>query len=253
MNEPRDPDRRRLAQAAARARGFSGWDLSIAQPRLLEAGPPWSYAALARQYAAGAGSALDMGTGGGELLAELRPVLPARLVAMEEWPPNVPVAARRLAPLGVSVLGAASLRLPFRTGCFDLVLNRHEYLDGAEVARILRPGGYVVTQQVGEENWRELGRVFPRMQDFSGLHAAYRDGFAVAGLTILRDEEHSYRVAYPSLSELVYLLSVMPWVVPDFALDRDLDALLALERDCLSEDGLVLSESRFIIVAQKPG
>jgi SAM-dependent methyltransferase len=253
MDDARDAGRQRLAQAAARARGFSGWDLSIAQPRLLEAGPPWSYTALVRQYAAGAGSALDMGTGGGELLATLRPALPRRLVATEEWPPNVPVAARRLAPLGVSVLGAASLRLPFRAGCFGLVLNRHEYLDCAEIARVLRPGGHVVTQQVGEENWRELRRFFPRMQRFTGLHAAYREGFAAAGLTILQDQERSYRVAYPTLSELVYLLSVMPWVVPDFALDRDLDALLALERACLTEDGLVLTESRFLIVAQKPG
>ncbi|HZQ38835.1 MAG TPA: class I SAM-dependent methyltransferase, partial [Dehalococcoidia bacterium] len=233
MDAARDPERQRLAQAAARARDFSGWDLSIARPRLLEAGPPWRYEALAREYAAGAGVALDMGTGGGELIATLRPALPRRMVATEEWPPNVPVAARRLAPLGVSVLGAASLRLPFRDASFDLVLNRHEYLDCAEIARVLRPGGYVVTQQVGEENWRELRRFFPRMQRFSGLHAAYRDGFAAAGLTIVRDEEHSYRVAYPTLSELVYLLSVMPWVVPDFALDRDLDALLALERACL--------------------
>lgn len=253
MDDSHDADRRRLAQAAARARGFSGWDLSIARPRLLEAGPPWSYEALAREYAAGARAALDMGTGGGERLATLRPDLPQRTVATEEWAMNVPVAARRLAPLGVAVLAAASLRLPFRDDSFDLVLNRHEYLDCAEVARVLRPGGRVVTQQVGEENWRELRRFFPRKQDFSGLHAAYRDGFVAAGLTILRDQTHAYRVAYPSLSELVYLLSVMPWVVPDFALDRDLDALLALERACLTEDGLVLTESRFLIVAQKPG
>ncbi len=252
MQDDDESARQRLARAADRARAFSGWDLSLAQPRLLEAGPPWSYDALARQYAAGTNAALDLGTGGGERLSALRPSLPARVVATEEWPPNVSVAAQRLRPLDVSVLAAHRLRLPFRGGTFDLVLNRHEYLDCAEVTRVLRPGGHAVTQQVGENNWRELRRFFPRQQRFDGLHADYAAGFARAGLTLLLDREHEYRVAYPSLSELVYLLSVMPWVIPDFALDRDLDALLALEAACLTEDGFVLTESRFIIVAQKP-
>ncbi|HEY7295147.1 MAG TPA: class I SAM-dependent methyltransferase [Dehalococcoidia bacterium] len=251
MRDGHESARQRLAPAAARAGAFSGWDLSVARPRLLEAGPPWSYHALARRYATGTNAALDMGTGGGEVLATLRPALPARTVATEEWPPNVPVAARRLRPLDVSVVAAHSLRLPFADGAFDLVLNRHEYLDCAEIARVLRPGGRVVTQQVGEGNWRELQRFFPRKQSFTGLRISYSNGFARAGLTIVLDREHEYRVAYPSLSELVYLLSVMPWVVPDFALDRDLDALLALEGACLTEDGLVLTESRFIVVAEK--
>jgi SAM-dependent methyltransferase len=242
----------RLQPSVERARGFSGWDLSVARPRLLDAGPPWSYEALVRRYAVSTGAVLDMGTGGGEVLAALRPSLPARVVATEEWPLNVPVAARRLRPLGVSVAGAHSLRLPFRDAAFDLVINRHEYLNCAEIARLLRPGGVVLTQQVGEHNWRELRRFFPRMASFDGLRDAYAGGFADAGLRLLLNQEHDYRVAYPSLSEVVFLLSVMPWEIPDFALDRDLDALLALEASCLTPDGLVLTESRFVLAAQKP-
>ncbi|HLZ71781.1 MAG TPA: methyltransferase domain-containing protein [Dehalococcoidia bacterium] len=253
MHERHEAARQRLERSAARAGAFSGWDLSAVRARLLDPGPPWSYEALVRQYAAGGHAALDMGTGGGEVLSSLRPDLPACVLATEEWPPNAPVAARRLAPLGVSVLAAHSLRLPFRDGAFDLVLNRHEYLDCAEIARVLHSGGHIVTQQVGGRNWRELQRFFPRKQRFDGLHHEYAAGFVAAGLAIVLDREHEYRVAYPSLSELVYLLSVMPWEIPDFALNRDLDPLLALERACLTEDGLVLTESRFIIVAQKPG
>jgi len=34
-------------------------------------------------------------------------------------------------------------------------------------------------------------------------------------------------------------------------LERDLDALLALESDCLTKDGLVVTECRYLIVALK--
>jgi hypothetical protein len=46
---------------------------------------------------------LDMGTGGGEALAGLADRAP-RTIATEAWPPNVPVAGRRLLPLGISVI-----------------------------------------------------------------------------------------------------------------------------------------------------
>ncbi len=45
---------------------------------------------------------------------------------------------------------------------------------------------------------------------------------------------------------------VMPqWRDHEFALERDLDALLALERDLSDENGIVLTESRFVIEAVK--
>ena len=212
---------------------------------------PWDYEAMVREYAHGARSALDMGTGGGEVLSRLRDALPRRLVATEEWHVNAPVARDRLAPLGVDVVRCRSLSLPFADASFDLVLDRHEELDAAEVARVLRPGGRVVTQQVGRDNWRELRDYVPRMTDFGDIFGEYTSGFAAAGLRVVRSEQHDMQTAFGSLGELVYLLSVAPWVL-DFSLERDGEALLELEAARQMEDGLVLTESRFVIVAEKP-
>ena len=53
-------------------------------------------------------AALDIETGGGEVLATVaRP--PALLVATEGWRPNVEVARARLRPLGVQVVAAGGL------------------------------------------------------------------------------------------------------------------------------------------------
>lgn len=243
----------RLRPYVERARLFSGWDPSDLRVRTLDPGPPWDYAALVRRHGPGATSVLDMGTGGGELLADVRRALPRFAVATEPWAVNAPLARRRLAPLGVEVVRSRSQPLPFRDAAFDLVLNRHEELDPADVARVVRRGGWVVTQQVGAHDLQELRRHVPRMTDWGDLRRAYVEGFASAGLRVRTSAHHDRRVAYETLGDVVYLLCIAPWTIPDFDVERDLDALLALERDVSTSDGLVLTECRFLVVAEKPG
>ena len=138
---------------------FSGWDFSWLAARP-SAGPlPWSYRREVARRAAVAGALLDMGTGGGERLSRLSP-RPRLTVATEAWPPNVPVAAARLRPLGIPVVqdegapdnagqtGIDRGRLPFRDGVFGLVTRRHEAFWAAEVGRVLAPGGTFITEQV---------------------------------------------------------------------------------------------------------
>ena len=197
-------------------------------------------------------SVLDMGTGGGERFSEVLGGYGGLAIATESWSGNVRVAARQLGAMGVPVVHASSLHLPFASASLDLVLNRNEEADPAEVARVVAPGGSVLTQQVGQSNWRELHIFFPRMADFGPLFNVYQEGFRRAGLTITRAQEHETPVAYRSLGDVVYLLTVTPWTVPGFDLDRDLDALLALEERLYRRNRIVLTESRFIIEARKP-
>lgn len=242
----------RLRPHAERATAFSGSHFAEADVRPLGPALPWSYEALVRDRARGRASVLDMGTGGGERLSDLRPSLPANVVATEEWKTNVPVASRRLAPLGVRIVRCSSLRLPFAAAAFDLVLNRHEELDPREVARVLRPGGCVITQQIGRNEWCELREFLPRMANAGELQQTYRRGFEAAGLAVTESAHCDSRVAFGTLGDVVYMLLVSPWTIPDLSLERDLDALLALEDACARDEGLVLTESRFLLVATKP-
>ncbi len=219
--------------------------------RELEPGPPWDYEALVREAAAGQRRILDMGTGGGELLADLREALPEKVVATEEWDVNAPVAYQRLSPLGVDVVWCSSLLLPFSEGAFGLVINRHEALDPAEVARVLTPGGLLLTQQVGLHNNHELRAFFPRMNDSNDIFARYAQELSALGFEVER-EDHDFKVAYASLGDFVYLLCVTPWTIPDFDVERDLEALLAFEADRLTEGGIVVTECRVLLTARKP-
>ena len=243
----------RLRPYVERARRFRGWNLKGIAPKRIGPGPPWDYEGRARELLARATRALDIGTGAGELFAGLCNGYRGRAVASEPWNVNAPIAKRRLSPLGIEVVHCASLHLPFQDGVFDLVIDRHEELDPDEVHRVLEPGGLVLTQQIGRNEWTELRPFFPRMQDFGPLLDQYTRGFRHAGMIIGQAETHDVRVAYRGLGELVYLLCISPWTIPEFdPLGRDLAPLLLLEDRLTTRDGLVLTESRFLIEARKP-
>src|SRR5207245_9163832 len=102
----------RLRPWFERARDFSGWDLSNVRPRLIDPGPAWDYETIVRQYGLGKKEALDMGTGGGELVSRIREALPARTTAAEEWDMNATIAKKRLGHLGVELVRCMILMLP---------------------------------------------------------------------------------------------------------------------------------------------
>ena len=241
---------RSLQPYIEKAAKFSGWSFPKDSWRLLGPPLPWDYRRLVRDAASTANSVLDMGTGGGEFLAGISCSLPKCTVATEEWRVNVPVAKKRLSEIGIETVHCQSIQLPFKGECFDLVINRHEELDPKEVARVIRRGGRVITQQVSRDNWKEL-RAYFKVADFGNHRKRYAEGFEAAGLRITANLDHDYNVAYSNLGELVFMLAVTPWTVPGFSLERDIEGLLALEKDCRTQNGLELTESRYLLIAHK--
>ncbi len=248
--------RDRLRPYVERARLMTGWTWEYVQ-RTLAPGRPWSYDDRARELLRSARSVVDLGTGGGERFSGFLSGFNGRACATEEWVVNAPVAARRLRPLGVDIVHCSSLTLPFSAGSFDLVLDRHEALEPAEVARVLAPGGSVLTQQVGPENWPDLRRFFPRMLPslaaFQDHFAQYQDGFMANGLTLIDARKHYSKAAFENLGVLVYVLCVVAeWTIPAFdPLGVDLEPLLDVERELSTSEGIVLTEGQYIIEARK--
>jgi SAM-dependent methyltransferase len=155
----------------AMAAPFCGWDFSWLDRRSRSEPLPWDCRARAAVLAGGARTMLDMGTGGGEVLSRL-PARANRTVATEAWPPNLPVAGRRLLPLGVPVIQNEAARdnmdqdgandggrLPFRDGSLDLICNRHESFLAVELSRVLAPGGTFVTRQVDYHDHDDLAQM----------------------------------------------------------------------------------------------
>ena len=76
--------------AEAEAAPIEGWDFSWLDGRATEERPSWGYQRLLADRLRTATTALDLQTGGGEVLAGAlaNNVPPPTLVATEGWPPN---------------------------------------------------------------------------------------------------------------------------------------------------------------------
>jgi hypothetical protein len=119
------------------------------------------------------------------------------------------------------------------------------------VDRVLAPGGIFLTQQVAPNNWPELIPFFPRKTIFPDHYNSYRDAFVRLGYRVSR-QHHELRIAYRTLGDLVMNLLVCPWEIPDFAIKRDAEALLSLERTLMAPEGIVVTSRRYLLEAQKP-
>lgn len=249
------PDALRARWRAAHARPFTGWDFSVFGDRRVTVRPlqTWDYTARVLAAANRADRMLDMDTGGGEKLAAL-PRRPHSTVATEGYAPNLALARQRLGPLGVPVLEVRdAARLPFAEGTFDLVTNRHGAYVGAEVARVLRPGGVLLTQQVGAQANRRLHELLSdhAPANYDGFDEAVQE-LETAGLHVEERREEFPIVRYADVEAIVYYLKAVPWEVPDFTVDRYFDRLLAMHALIQAEGHLDIGFHQWFVVARKP-
>jgi SAM-dependent methyltransferase len=242
--------------AEAAAVPVEGWDFSWLDGRASEQRPSWGYARLAGDRLAAVSTALDISTGGGEVLAGI-PALPARMVATESWPPNVRVAVQRLRPRGVAVIADdGQPRLPFRRDVFDLVISRHPVETWwEEIARVLRPGGTFLSQQIGAGTVRELREFMMGPQPPSTRRSPQRARQAAedAGLIVTDLRSESLRAEFYDVGAVVYFLRKVPWNVPDFTAARYRRRLAALHERIEADGAFVTYARRFLIEARKPG
>ncbi len=230
---------------------FQGWDFSHLAGRMIEEHPPWSYMKRAAALMSCASAVLDMGTGGGERLLELKPHWPSKVVVTEEYLPNYKLATERLTPLGVEVkqvnLGE-QIPMPFDDEAFDLVLNRHSGFNPAEVARILTPSGIFFTEQVHGLWAQDLLAALGAEPEWPWATPVYYiPKLEEVGLTIEKAEEWCGDLTFTDVGAIVYYLKAVPWLVEGFSVETHLDSLLKLQRRL--EDGECLTfEARLYLI-----
>jgi SAM-dependent methyltransferase len=218
-----------------------GWEFAWLDGRAVGSDPSWSYLEVARPLVRRARSLLDLDTGGGELLAELAP-LPGHTVAVESWMPNVPVARDRLTPYGVSVV----TELPGGEREFDVVLSRHGRLPVADLARLLAPGGTVLTQQVGSDDLADLNAALgappPYPRPWNAAVAVAQ--LEAAGLRVTDVREERPPLTFRDIGAVVYQLRAVPWQIRNFDPQR-------YERELRRVDALIRTYGEFTATAHR--
>lgn len=231
-----------------------GWDFSVLDGRLHADDPWWDFDRDCRAALARARAIADLGTGGGERLRSLLTDADRHdrsIVATEGWEPNVAVAKQALDPWGVHVLcydAEVDERMPFDDGSLDLVMSRHESIDVAEVARVLAPGGRLLTQQVDGHDAPEIHAWFDEPFEYPDVTSrrCVEDAEA-AGLRIDGVDDWSGTMEFADATALVTYLALVPWDAPHFSVEEQAERLAALDAD----RPIRVTQRRFRVYATK--
>ncbi|MER6467471.1 class I SAM-dependent methyltransferase [Streptomyces collinus] len=239
-----------------------GWDFSWFEGRATEARPSWGYARSAGERLARAEAALDVQTGGGEVLdfalGRAEPDRPSLVAATEGWPPNVARATALLRPRGVVVVAATDDEpLPFADGAFDLVLSRHPVRPHwDEIARVLRPGGTYFAQHVGPASVFELVEFFlgPQPAHVRGARdpEGERAAAEAAGLRVVDLRAERLRMEFRDIAAVVHFLRKVVWMVPGFTVEAYGPRLRALHERIEREGPFVAHSARHLLDVRKP-
>ncbi|MDH6121065.1 SAM-dependent methyltransferase [Kitasatospora sp. GAS204A] len=238
-----------------------GWDFSWLDGRASEERPSWGYQKLMSARLASASAALDIQTGGGEVLAGARRLayrLPPYAAATEGWPPNLARAAKLLQPRGVTVVPHPDQPpFPFGDESFDLVTSRlPSPVWWAEIARVLQPGGAYFAQHLGPDTLASLAEFFgaPCDTELQNRRHPYAEAEAAksAGLDVVDIRFERLRVEFFDIGAVVYFLRKVVWAVPGFTVERYRDRLRSLHQQIVAEGPFVTYSTRTLIEARKP-
>jgi len=241
--------------AEAESADITGWDFGWLDGRATEERPPWRYSRLLADRLAVVETALDLDTGGGEVLAEA-PRLPERMSVTEAWPPNVARAREVLGPRGVDVVETTPGEpLPFADGSFELVTSRHPVRpDWPEIRRVLAPSGHYLAQHVGPASAFELIEFFlgplPRERQGRDPRREVAEAQA-AGLTVTDLRTCRCRMEFFDVGAVVWILRKCVWWVPDFSVARYRDRLGELDRVIRQRGSFVAHSSRHLVQARR--
>ena len=231
-----------------------GWDFSHIDGKYEESDLPWNYRDVICRYINEDMSILDYDTGGGEFLLSLDHPY-GKTAATEGYPPNIDLCKEILLPLGVDFKECNNYNnIPFKDGSFDLIIDRHGDMNANEFYRLLKKGGIFITEQVGEDNDRDLVEmVLPNTEKpFPHMNLKeQKKEFEKAGLEIIEEDEAYRPIKFYDIGAFVWFAHIIEWEFPGFSVDKCFDRLLDMQRRIDDNGSISGTIHRYLIVARK--
>jgi SAM-dependent methyltransferase len=234
---------------------LDGWNFSRLR---IERNPaPWEYVDVVRQYLKPSDRVLDIGTGGGEIFFSLAPCFDEG-VAIDQDPSMIAAARRNLSALSidnVSLMRMDGSDLRLDAGEFDVVLLRHLRVYVSEVVRVLRPGGYFITQMVGQRSSLNILKAFGWTPDSFGADwwqpvADLADQFRLHGCQIITQAEYDVPYWFHDLESFLFWLMSVPFP-EDIELQKHWQKINQILETSQTERGIETNEHRGLLIVQK--
>ena len=238
-----------LDDLVASARPRTGWDFS--RMRALRAPVPWDYGEVVARYLRPSDEVLDVGTGDGRQFARLAGKF-QRGLGIDTDPEMIRLAAREHSGPSLE-FRVGSARLEGVTRSFPVVINRHAVLELGAVAAHLEPGGYFITQQVGERN---MASVRQALGQSAGVQEISSQALAGAGLRVVAFCEYDVEYVVRDVESLVFWLNALDLAHADLAGSAGLASAATFNKMLagnVDRRGFVTNEHRYLAIGQAPG
>ena len=196
---------------------------------------------------------LDIDTGGGEFLLSLEHPY-KNTYATEAYPPNVELCRKKLIPLGIHFYECSgNANLPFNDNEFDIIINRQGDYNIKELKRVLKKDGIFLTQQVGENNDREIvSYLLPNApKSFPGYNLKNQEElFKKEGFEIISGMENYKSIKFFDIEALIWFAKIIEWEFPNFSVDNCFNNLLNT-KNLIDKQGFIEGKvHRFLIIAK---
>jgi SAM-dependent methyltransferase len=226
-----------------------GWDFS--RVNVLREPVPWNYHDLVVRYLSPTDSVLDIGTGGGETFSQLASFF-GRGLGIDADAEMIQLAAANSISGNIH-FGVGNARLEAVSETFDVILDRQAPFDLDAIATHLKPGGYFVTQQVGERN---MACVQAALGQEKTQPPVQREAFPASGLRLLAFLEYDVEYVVRDIESLLFWLRGLDGVHADLDGSAALASAAAFNRVLagnVDERGFVTNEHRYLAVATTHG
>ncbi|MFD2211886.1 class I SAM-dependent methyltransferase [Virgibacillus halophilus] len=233
---------------------INGWDFS--DVKVTSTGVSWNFFNEVQGLCKSSDIILDIGTGGGESLLGISSSA-LLLVGIDLSNGMIETANANLQKsdiCNVRFIQMDADRLQFPDDFFNVVSCRHSPFHANEIARVLKSGGTFITQQVCENDKRNLKTFFNRGQSFGEkegtLKKRYVEELKTAGFSEMKVFDYDATEYYQRPEDLIFLLKHTP-IIPNFGeADTDCKMLKNFIHKNETAKGIMTNSKRFMIEAK---
>lgn len=203
--------------------------------------------------------ALDLGCGSGELTLKFSRLFKG-VFGIDPFIGYIDSAnkqKRKARIKNVTFSVADGKSLPFRDGYFDVIISSRGPLSSdvdflRESFRVLKVGGLMVEETIGEKDKKELKKIFKRGQGFpirGTKIGSVRRLLKQSGMKFVESKQFVFFQIYPSIESVVEVLERAP-IIPCFDKLKDKKCVELVDKK-LNRGGIMLSSHRLHWVAEK--
>ncbi|MUK87854.1 methyltransferase domain-containing protein [Ornithinibacillus sp. L9] len=234
---------------------INGWDFS--NIKSFSEGVKWEFYDEVIKRCEKSDVLLDIGTGGGENILRIAPSL-LFLIGIDLSKGMLETAQSNLKTskvLNVKFFQMSSDDLQFPNAFFDVVSSCHAPFSSIEIIKVLKSGGWFLTQQVSEADKLNIKKAFGRGQAFDKTDGALKERYIrelkQAGFSEIQSFEYDAIEYFERPEDIIFLLTHTP-IIPDFGEDKkDFELLNGFIENNRKEKGIETNSKRFLIIAKK--